>query len=85
MCKDVVVDPKLLSLTGEILPKGANTKNYAKLDVSCRGFWAPLNKTFLDIRVLNPNAMSNTNKSIENMYKSHENQKKTSYYPTTIG
>ena len=51
----------------------------ARLDVTCRGLWAPLDKAFVDVRVLNPNAMSNANKPLQTMYKHHENEKKRFY------
>ena len=79
VCKEVTVEPKLIPVTGEALPNGTNITEEARLDVSCRGLWTPLDKAFVDIRVLNPNAMSNANKSIKSMYKCHEEAKKRAY------
>ena len=76
VCKDVITEPKLLPLTGENLPSGTNLKSDARLDVSARGLWSPLDKAFLDIRVLHPNAASNENKSLAQMYHQHEQEKK---------
>ena len=84
VCTDVVIEPSLLPLTGEQLPRGSNTSNKARLDVSCRGFWTPLDKTFMDIRVFNPNALSNVNKNIIAMYHSHVREKKTHYNQRVI-
>ena len=78
-CKDVVTEPKLLPLNGEKLPKQSNTQNDARLDVSCRGFWTPLDKAFVDIRVFNPNTLSNAKKPIDSMYTSHKSEKKKAY------
>ena len=84
VCKDVITEPKLLPLTGEELPSGSNTSNEARLDVSARGLWSPLDKAFLDIRVLHPNAASNENKSLAQMYYQHEQEKKRLYNQRVI-
>ena len=77
--KDVVSEPPLLPITNEDLPRGTTLKNDARLDISCRGFYSALDKTFLDIRVLHPNSQSNAKKPLAAMYKAHENEKKTKY------
>ena len=51
MCSDVEVEPPLLPLTGEKLPKGSITSPGARLDVSARNLWSPLAKAFIDVRV----------------------------------
>ena len=79
MCKDVVTEPTLLPLSNEQLPRGTTLSNDARLDISCRGFYSALDKTFLDIRVLHPNSLSNAGKPLDRMYRSHENEKKTKY------
>ena len=76
VCKDVVDEPGLLNVTTEQLPKGTNTTDGARLDISVRGFWTPLDRAFTDIRVLHPQAPSNSNKSLYQMYHSHEHEKK---------
>ncbi len=44
------------------------------------GFWgARFEKTFVDVRVFNPYAPSNSNTTITSCYKKHENQKKRAY------
>ncbi len=78
-CKDVVTEPVLQDLTGEQLPSGSNTSPNARLDVSCRSFWTPLDKVFTDVRVFHAQAPSNARMSINNMYRHHENLKKTEY------
>ena len=79
-CKDVTTEPALLPVNGVQLPKSTNTAADARLDVSARSLWNPLERAFLDIRVFHPLAPSNVaHGSIANMYRSHENEKKTSY------
>merc|ERR1712142_1339856 len=77
--KDVEIEPALINITNENLPPGSNLADGARLDVSARGFWTPLDGTFTDIRVLHPQAQSNSNKSITQMYRSHEQAKKNTY------
>ncbi len=78
-CKDVMIEPPLLDLNGESLTPGSILGNSARLDVSCRSFWTPLERAFLDIRVFHPQAPTNAARTIPNMYSWHENSKKTSY------
>ena len=47
-CYDVVLEPSLQQLTGEVLPLGSNTADNARLDVSCRNFSIPFD--FTDFR-----------------------------------
>ena len=83
ICKDVVIEPPLLPLTGENLPPGSNLSDGARSDVSCINLWSPLSRAFIDVRIFNPQAQSNWNKSISAMYTSHQNEKKTEYGPRT--
>ena len=73
-CKDVQVELPLLNRPTERLPSGTNTTNGARLDVSAIGVWTPLDRAFVDIRVLNPQAKSNSVMNLQQMYKHHENQ-----------
>ena len=67
-------------MNGVQLPKSTNTAADARLDVSARSLWNPLERAFLEIRVFRPLAPSNVaHGSIAKMYRSHENEKKTSY------
>ena len=79
ICKDVRSEPPLLPVTGEQLAEGSNCKDGARADVSAIGLWIPLNRAFLDIRVFNPLAQTNWSMTIDEMYKSHEAQKKREY------
>ena len=79
VCKDVVNEPHLLPVTNEDLPRGTTLKQDARLDISCRGFFSALDKTFIDVRVLHPNSQSNAEKPLLSMYRCHEEEKKTKY------
>ena len=79
-CKDVTVEPHLLPVQGVQLPNSAVKGDDARLDVSARSIWNPLERAFLDIRVFHPLAPSNkAHGTISSMYKSHETQKKAGY------
>ena len=79
-CKDVVVEPTLIKVTTEQLRSGTIKEDGARLDISARGFWSPLDKAFADIRVLHPLAKSNrSKKSLFQMYRCHEMEKKNDY------
>jgi hypothetical protein len=79
VCSDVYPEPPLINVAGEQLPPGTNVQDGARLDVSARNFWTPLDRAFTDIRVLHPQAPSNSNKSITQMYRCHEQEKKRKY------
>ena len=76
VCKDVEPEPQLLPVSGVQLPNGTNVADGARLDVSARSFWSPLDRALVDIRVLHPQAPSNSDKSLKQMYHSHEVSKK---------
>ena len=84
VCKDVITEPPLLPLTGETLPAGSNLNDGARLDISCRNLWSPLAKALIDVRIFNPQAESNWNKSVQQMYNSHEEKKKKEYGPRVL-
>ena len=79
VCKDVVTEPPLLELSGEVLPRGTNTTAEARLDVSARSFWTPMDKVFTDVRIFHPHAPTNAKMSVKQMYKHHEHLKKRAY------
>ena len=83
VCKDVKIEPQLLPVASDNLINGNTTEN-ARLDVSGLGVWSPMEKTFLDIRVMHPNCPSYINKDIGQVYKSHEREKKRSYNERVI-
>ena len=49
----------------------------ARLDVSAVGLWGPLERTFMDVRVVHPNSASYVGKKIEKIYELHEKEKKS--------
>ena len=74
VCHNVQVEPELLPIEKDRL--GGNTKKKARLDVAGVGVWGAYEKTFLDIRIMHPNADSYINKPIDEVYLLHENIKK---------
>ena len=79
-CTEVVVEPRLLPLTGEVLSlKSANTANDARLDVSARNVWSDGDKTFLDFRVFNSFAPTNSTLPLDRALLKHEAEKKRVY------
>ena len=85
VCSDVVTEPKLLPVTGEVLTPGtANRANDARLDISARSFWYTLGRSLFDVRVFHPGSPSNASKDIQQMYLSHENEKKRLYNSRVI-
>ena len=58
----------------------ANTQDGARLDIVADGFWGgSFERAFLDVRVFNPFAQSNSHSSIQATYHHHENLKKRHY------
>ena len=53
-------------------------------DISSRGLWSTFQRTFFDVRVLHPNAPSYRDKSMEALYKIHENEKMRMYNSRVI-
>ena len=80
VCKDVQVEPMLNKLTGEEFKlRTANFQDEARLDISANGFWVKCQKTFVDIRVFDPNAARYTNQSLKQCYGKNEMEKKWHY------
>jgi hypothetical protein len=77
---DVQIEPKLLPINdAERLAKVNNTQDQARLDVSCRGFWGPMQRSFYDVRITHLNAPSNRTKPIASILRSNEEEKKRAY------
>ena len=73
-------EPALLPLTGETFAlRAANTTQEARADISARGVWNTLDKSFLDIRVFHHAAPSNQCATIDDSFKKHESEKKRQY------
>ncbi len=80
VCRDVQVEPKLIPLSGETFQyKSTTTDDDARLDVSARGFWNSMDKTFVDVRVFHHGAASNCTETLEMAYKKQEAEKKRKY------
>ena len=78
ICKDVRVEPELLPVENVMIQNGNNSEK-ARLDVSAIGVWNPMEKTFLDVRVVHPNSKTYQGLSIQQIYTNNEKQKKSAY------
>ena len=58
---------------------GGNTAPDARLDIHARGFWSRQGSTFFDVRVCHPNAESYKDLTPQQIYRQHENEKKSIY------
>ena len=83
VCTDVKVEPTLIPLANPNRVNG-NTSDNARLDVAGNGVWGPMERTFLDIRVMHPNSPSYVNKDIRQIYEAHEMEKKRTYNERVI-
>ena len=77
VCNDVEVELVLQEVTGETLNHGANKAPDARLDIHARGFWERQRSAFFDVRVCHPNADSYRDLTPKQIYKKHENEKKS--------
>ena len=79
VCRDVNIEPGLIPLSGQRFSASANHEANARLDVSARDFWSPMDKAFFDVRITHPMASSNRSKPLPTLYKAHEDEKKRVY------
>ena len=77
VCKDVVIEPRLLPLDSEIID--GTSADRAAPDISSRGVWSTFERTFFDVRVVHPNAKSYQNLSLPSLYSHHEKEKMRKY------
>ena len=77
VCRDVKIEPDLIPIERENVQD--NTASGARLDISARGVWSPCEKTFFDVRITHPNAESHRSKSLPQIYKQNEAEKKRRY------
>ena len=77
VCKDIRVEPELLPIGN--CTNSDNTAERARLDVSAVGVWSPMERTFMDVRIVHPNSPSYQGKKMEKIYEMHENEKKRKY------
>ena len=78
-CSDVEVEPVLQDITEEQLSRGSNRTRDARLDIRARGFLDPQSSAFFDVRVFHPNAESYKDQEPQQIYRTHENDKKRLY------
>ena len=80
-CHNVAVEPKLQPITGEAFRyRSTNIEEEARLDIKANGFWGSKSScAFFDVRVFNPYAQSNRNKSLKACYRKHEQEKRRAY------
>ena len=83
VCHDVKVEPELLPLDSEV-DRAGNVAEKARLDVSGIGVWGSYERSFLDVRIIHPNAPSYLDKPIEKVYEIHEKEKKRMYNERVI-
>ena len=77
VCSNVCTEPHLQPLTGEGVE---NASDGARLDVAANGFWGGrYERTFFDVKVVNPFASSYQNSQIQSVYKRCERQKRQKY------
>ena len=58
----------------------SNTQEGARLDIDMNGFWGSRSeRCFIDVRVFNPLAPSNSSSSLSSTVKKHENIKRRAY------
>ena len=81
VCSEVCVEPELQPVSPDQLQGAtANRQDGARLDVAANGVWGgSFEKTYFDVRVVNPYAASNCGQSQAAMYRSHEREKKRAY------
>ena len=77
VCRDVKTEPRLLPLNNEEVE--GTSADRAAPDISSRGLWSTFQRTFFDVRVFHPNAPSYKDRSMEALYKTHEQEKMRMY------
>ena len=61
-----------------------NLAEHARLDVAARGVWSQYDRSFVDIRVTHPNCLSNSDKTLKEIYERNEKEKKDFYESRVI-
>ncbi len=68
----------------KILKHGTNLDDNARLDVSAIGIFSGRERTFVDVRITNPNSPSNFSLSLPDLYKKNEKEKMAKYNDRVI-
>jgi len=77
VCHEVALEPVLQPLSGESFCYAtANMEDEAHLDASVQGFWGGHHqKTFFDVRVINPTALSYCSTAASSLYRQFKGEK----------
>ena len=78
ICRDVRIEPQLMPI-GITGTQSTNDADKARADVSAVGVWSPMERTFLDVRVVHLNSPSYEGETSQETYKKHEDSKKREY------
>ena len=73
------IEPPLLPVNPNDFSSNANTTEEARLDISARGIRSAFERTYYDVRVTHPFAVSNVTLPLEKLYEKHEAEKETYY------
>ena len=79
VCSDVEIESVLPDISGEHLNRGSNKAQDARLDIHARGFWERHRSAIFDVRICHPNAASYRDLEPQQLYRTHENEKKRTY------
>ena len=77
ICKDVKLEPELMPLGN--CSNSTNTEERSRPDVSAVGIWSPMERTFLDVKIVHLNSPSYRGRKPDAIYKEKENEKKSKY------
>ena len=77
--KDVQIEPMLQPIENAEFGRSTTTAENARLDVSERGLWGNFERTFFDVRITHHGAPSNRAKTLPQLYKDNEKEKKRLY------
>ena len=81
-CHNVCLEPQLQDPANVTLPASANTAPEARVDVKAGGFWNAANRhecAFFDVRVFHPHAYSYRHRTIQQLHRQHEAEKRAQY------
>ena len=80
-CSNVCLEPVLKPIDGEQLRRSTNTADDARLDIKAGGFWSANRHecAYFDDRVFYPHAHSYRHRTLEQLYRSHEQDKRRDY------
>ena len=77
VCSDVEIEAVLQDSSGEHLNRGSNKAQDARVDIHAREFWECLRSAFVHLRICHPNAVSYRYLEPQQIYRIHENERKS--------